>query len=93
MKHFISPRIAPVFCAFGMMYADLKHTYTRPYTAQAEKADLARINGLYAEMGADARHTLEREGAAVADIRIERSMDIHYYGQVRSRTPPCRTGR
>ena len=37
MKHFISPRMAPVFCAFGMMYADLKHNYTRPYSAQAER--------------------------------------------------------
>ena len=83
MKHFISPRSAPVFCAFGMMYADLKHNYTRPYAALAEAADLARINELYAEMEADALRTLEREGAAPVDITIERSMDIHYYGQVR----------
>ena len=55
MKHFISPRMAPVFCAFGMMYADLKHNYTRPYAAQAEAADLGRINELFAEMEAEAR--------------------------------------
>ena len=34
-------------------------------------------------MEADARRTLAREGAAPADVSIERSMDIHYYGQVR----------
>ena len=83
MKHFISPRTAPVFCAFGMMYADLKHNYTRPYSAQAEAADLGRVNVLYEEMEAEAWRTLEREGAAPVDITIERSMDIHYYGQVR----------
>ncbi len=83
MKHFIMPRVAPVFCAFGMMYADLKHNYTRPYTAQAGEADLDRINSLYAEMEEEAWRTLEREGASPADISIERSMDIHYYGQVR----------
>jgi N-methylhydantoinase A len=83
MRHFISPRMAPVFCAFGMMYADLKHNYTRPYTAQTGAADLGRINGLFAEMEAEARGTLVREGAAEAAISIERSMDIHYYGQVR----------
>ncbi|MBN1629958.1 MAG: hypothetical protein JW990_09350, partial [Thermoleophilia bacterium] len=86
MKHFISPRMAPVFCAFGMMYADLKHNYTRPYTAQAETADLSRINELFAEMEDEARRTLEREGAAAANVRIERSMDIHYYGQVREQS-------
>jgi N-methylhydantoinase A len=83
MKHFISPRMAPVFCAFGMMYADLKHNYTRPYTAQAEHADLDRVNALFDEMERTARETLAREGAAPADIGIERSMDVHYYGQVR----------
>jgi N-methylhydantoinase A len=83
MKDFISPRVAPVFCAFGMLHADLKHNFTRPYTAQSELADLGRINELYTEMEAEARRTLEREGATSADIRIERSMDIHYYGQVR----------
>jgi N-methylhydantoinase A len=83
MKHFIMPRVAPVFCAFGMMYADLKHNYTRPYAAQAAEADLGRINELYAEMEQEARRTLEREGASPGDMSIERSMDIHYYGQVR----------
>jgi N-methylhydantoinase A len=83
MKHFICPRTAPVFCAFGMMYADLKHNYTRPYTARAEDADVERINALFAEMEAEARRTLQREGAAPGEISIERSMDIHYYGQVR----------
>jgi N-methylhydantoinase A len=93
MKHFISPRVAPVFCAFGMMYADLKHNYTRPYTAQAESADLHRINELFAEMEAEARRTLEREGAGPADITIERSMDIHYYGQVREQNAAVPDGR
>ena len=83
MKHFMVPRVAPVFCAFGMMYADLKHNYTRPYAAQAETADLARVNQLFAEMERKARATLAREGAAPDAIEMERSMDIHYYGQVR----------
>jgi N-methylhydantoinase A len=92
MKHFISPRTAPVFCAFGMMYADLKHNYTRPYTAQTDAADLDRINELFAEMEADARSTLEREGMAPADVSIERSMDLRYYGQVREQTAPVPEG-
>ncbi len=92
VKHFIVPWVAPVFCAFGMMYADLKHNYTRPYNAQAESADLARINELYAQMEDEARSTLEREGASSADIQIERSMDIHYYGQVREQNAAVPTG-
>jgi N-methylhydantoinase A len=92
MKHFIVPRVAPVFCAFGMMYTDLKHDYTRPYTAQAESADLDRINALFAEMEEEARRTLEREGAAQDEVAIERSMDIHYYGQVREQNTAVPVG-
>ena len=86
MEHFMVPRAAPVFCAYGMMYADLKHTYTRPYTAQTQHAELERINALYAEMEQVARDTLEREGAPAGDVIIEKSMDLHYYGQVREQT-------
>ncbi len=93
MKHFIVPRVAPVFCAFGMMYADLKHNYTRPYSAQATQVDLERVNSLYAEMEEEARRTLEREGAASADVSIERSMDIHYYGQVREQNAAVPPGQ
>ncbi len=83
MKGFFVPRMAPVFCAFGMMHADLAHDYTRPYAAETQQADLARIDALYAEMEQEARRTLEREGARAADIAITRSMDLRYYGQVR----------
>ena len=86
MKHFIVPRVAPVFCAFGMMYADLKHNYTRPFAGLAGDADLDKVNALFNEMERGARGTLVREGASPADVIIEKSMDLHYYGQVREQT-------
>ena len=86
MKGFMVPRMAPVFCAYGMMFADLKHNYTRTYTAQSGKADLVKLNAMYAEMEEEARHTLEREGALPSQIAIERTMDLRYYGQVREQT-------
>lgn len=86
MKGFMVPRVAPVFCAFGMMYADLKHNFTRPYEAQVGQADLGRINALYGEMESLARRTLQREGVGANDVMIEKSMDIRYYGQVREQT-------
>jgi len=81
-----SPRVAPVFCAFGMMYADLKHTYTRPFASVVEEADPGQISRLFREMEQEARATLAREGASSADIVIERSIDMHYYGQVREQS-------
>lgn len=92
MKHFMVPYVAPVFCAFGMMYADLKHTYTRPYTALVESADMERINRLFDEMEREARDTLAREGAGADDVVVEKTMDLHYYGQVREQAAEVQPG-
>lgn len=83
IKRLTVPKVAPVYCAFGMMYADLKHNYTRSYLCETAKADLDKINELFDEMEGAARRTLEREGVAGKDMLVSKSMDMRYYGQVR----------
>jgi N-methylhydantoinase A len=83
IKNLIIPKMAPVYCAFGMMYADLKNSFTRPFVSETAKADLDRINALYREMEEEAVEMLRREGVAQKDVLIEKTMDIRYYGQVR----------
>ncbi len=83
ITHLLVPKMAPVYCAFGMLYADLQHNYTRPYLAQSGLADLERINQYYEEMERQAVETLRREGAADKDITISKTMDMRYYGQTR----------
>jgi N-methylhydantoinase A len=83
IKQFMVPKVAPVFCAFGMMYADLKHNFTRPLGCETAKANLDRINDLFREMEKEALETLRKEEIEKKDVLIERSMDIRYYGQVR----------
>lgn len=85
IKKLIVPKVAPTYCAFGMMYCDLKHDYTRPYLCETSKADLVGINDLFDEMEKMAFDTLRREGVAEKDIIIEKSMEIRYYGQFRQR--------
>ncbi len=86
IKRLTVPKVAPVYCAFGMMYADLKHNYTRSYLSETAKVDLNKINELFDEMEATARKTLKREGVASKDMLITKSMDMRYYGQVREQT-------
>lgn len=83
IRHFVAPKVAPVYCASGMMYADLKHNFTRPYHAHSDQVDLARMNALYAEMEAQAVEILGREGVARKEMLIEKTADLRYYGQVR----------
>lgn len=87
------PKVAPVFCAFGMMYADLKHSFTHPYVSETVKADLGIINKIYDEMVQEAREALRKDGVAEKDIRIRKSMDIRYYGQVREQNAPSTDGK
>lgn len=83
IRHLMIPKVAPVYCAFGMMYADLKHSFTRPLVCETAKVDLDRINTLYGEMEKEAIEILQREGVAAKDVLIEKTMDVRYYGQVR----------
>ena len=92
MKGFFVPRMAPVFCASGMMHADLTHDYTRPYAIETQDADLRRMDGLFEEMEREARLTLEREGARASDVVVSRSLDMRYYGQVREQNVPVPDG-
>jgi N-methylhydantoinase A/oxoprolinase/acetone carboxylase beta subunit/N-methylhydantoinase B/oxoprolinase/acetone carboxylase alpha subunit len=85
VKKLIVPKMAPTYCAFGMMFCDLKHDYTRPYLCETVKADLSKINDLFREMEIMAVDTLNREGVNKEDIIIERSAEMRYYGQFRQR--------
>jgi N-methylhydantoinase A len=77
------PKHAPVYCAFGMTGADLKHDYARFYFAGGKSLDLARLKGLYDEMESEGRATLQREGVPEELRVLERSMMVRYHGQFR----------
>jgi N-methylhydantoinase A len=85
IKRLIIPKVAPIYCAFGMLFCDLKHDYQRAYLSGTAKADLSRINELNGQMEKEAVETLRREGIAEGDVIIEKSMEVRYYGQFRQR--------
>ncbi|MBI5585236.1 MAG: hydantoinase/oxoprolinase family protein [Deltaproteobacteria bacterium] len=92
IRKLIIPKVAPTYCAFGMLFSDLRHDFQRTYVSETVHADLERINGLYAEMEALARETLQREGISPAQMTIEKAMEIKYYGQFRQRLAKAPAG-
>lgn len=92
IKTLIIPKVAPTYCAFGMMFSDLKHDYQRAYEVETVRADLGKINELFGEMEHLARKTLAREGIAENDIIIEKSIEARYYGQFRQRVAKVPAG-
>jgi N-methylhydantoinase A len=77
------PKHAPVYCAFGMTGADLKHDYSRFYLTNKSDLDLEHLKGLYDEMESEGSATLEREGVPEENQVLERSMMVRYHGQYR----------
>jgi N-methylhydantoinase A len=86
IRRLIIPKVAPTYCAYGMLFCDFKHDYQRAYWAETAKADLDEIAELYAEMEREALQTLHKEGIQERDVIIEKSMEVRYYGQFRQRT-------
>ncbi|KPK88558.1 MAG: hypothetical protein AMJ94_14745 [Deltaproteobacteria bacterium SM23_61] len=92
IKDFIVPKVAPVFCAFGMLYADIRHHFTRPYYREAGCAEPEEMDALFEEMQKEALDTFQKEGIGNRHIIIEKSMDICYTGQRRELTATAPDG-
>jgi N-methylhydantoinase A len=74
------PRHPGNFSALGLLASDIKHDDVRTRVgALRERA--AVIEGLFAEMEADARQRLEREGFGPDAQRLHRTLDLRYRGQ------------
>ncbi len=92
IRRLMVPRVGPIFCAFGMLFSDLRHDFTRPYFVQTKDADYGRMNELYDEMEKEGREILRREGAKDEDMVIHKSLDMRYYGQFREKSATLPAG-
>ncbi|MFH1650732.1 MAG: hydantoinase/oxoprolinase family protein [Chloroflexota bacterium] len=81
-------KMAPIYCAFGMLGVDMKHDFTRFYYAQGHVLDLERVKQLYDEMEKEALETLERQGVSEEMRSLERYMKLRYFGQFRELEVP-----
>ncbi|XEN35245.1 N-methylhydantoinase A (plasmid) [Ensifer sp. WSM1721] len=78
------PRLAGVFCAFGMCNSDLRHDYVRSWLKDLDsQADSRpdRLEGAFEEMQAEAIEVLAREGFTGSKALLKRAYDLRYFGQ------------
>ncbi|MGH0348984.1 hydantoinase/oxoprolinase family protein [Sinorhizobium meliloti] len=78
------PRLAGVFCAFGMCNSDLRHDYVRSWLKDLDnQADSGpdRLEGTFEEMQAEANEVLAREGFTGSKAHLKRAYDLRYFGQ------------
>ncbi len=79
----IVPKLASGLCAFGQIISDVKYNYmaTCPVRLDNEEA-YRRVNALFHELEEEGQAHLKADGFGADQIRIKRSLDMRYVGQV-----------
>jgi N-methylhydantoinase A len=88
------PRLAGVFCAFGMCNTDLRQDHVMSWIADLESdddPDLANMRAALEGLRQRASETLENEGFAPEDQELQISLDLRYAGQQWTVTVNCET--
>ncbi|HEV3034121.1 MAG TPA: hydantoinase/oxoprolinase family protein [Solirubrobacteraceae bacterium] len=88
MQRVFVPLEAGVFCAFGMTVTDVRHDHLAALHAVSDSIDLDSVNALLGELERQAAGQLLEEGFQSSEIRLERSVDARYPGQVHEITVP-----
>lgn len=77
----IVPRLSSVFCALGMLLADLRHDYVRSYSSLWSAFDVDRARLVVDELTARGMDALEREAVPPERRDVLVAADLRYLGQ------------
>lgn len=76
------PRLAGVFCAFGMCNADIRHDAVKAWLSDVDAPDGAEaIAGQFEAMRRDAHALLSAQGFEEERMAFRQGMDLRYVGQ------------
>ncbi|MDQ0475200.1 hydantoinase/oxoprolinase family protein [Labrys wisconsinensis] len=80
----IVPPNPGVTSALGCLLVDMQHDFSESHIGAAADADPATIEAAFGRLEQEALDRLAHEGVALADIVLQRSVDMMYLGQWRS---------
>jgi len=75
------PRLAGVFCALGMLNADVGQDFARVFIARLDGDTANAARGVYSALEDDARGWLREGGFETGTMRFEHEADLRYAGQ------------
>lgn len=83
IKKILISKFASGLCAFGQIISDVKYNYMAPVAARAEGAAAAKmLNDTFLGLEKRGREDLAKDHFTGDRIRIRRSLDMRYVGQV-----------
>jgi N-methylhydantoinase A len=81
MQHVIVPRAPGHFCAFGMLFADLRYDLVRTWFTRLADVSFDEIEHVYADLIEKGKKALAASGVAPGRVAVARSADMRYVGQ------------
>src|SRR5258706_2257886 len=81
MQRVIVPRAPGHFCAFGMLFSDLRYDRVRTWFTRLGDVSFDAIERVYAGLIEDGRKALAASGVEPARIAVARAADMRYVGQ------------
>ena len=77
----LAPRLAGVFCALGMLNADVGQDFARVFIVPLDADAAGKAQEVYAALEGEARRWLRDGGFGPEAMRFEREADLRYAGQ------------
>jgi N-methylhydantoinase A len=81
MRRVIVPRAPGHFCAFGMLFSDLRYDLVRTWFTRLSDVSFEAIEKVTAALIADGRRALAASGVQPARVTVSRAADMRYVGQ------------
>ena len=82
MKNIVVPPAAGLFSAFGLLYAEIEHHYSRTVRRVLHDADADAIDAIFRELETRANAQLAADGFDAAHRACARTAMLHYQGQI-----------
>jgi N-methylhydantoinase A len=92
MRRIIVPPSPGLFSAFGLLYADVAHHYSRTFRRVLHQLDLQELNAAWDRLVTDAVAQLTADGFTPDQMCIRRTANLHYQGQTFELTVPVPAG-
>ena len=93
MRTVVVPPAAGLFSAFGLLYAEIEHHYSRTVRRVLRDADPDAIDAVYRALEAQADVQLAADGFDAAHRACGRTAMLHYQGQIYELEVPAPAGR
>jgi N-methylhydantoinase A len=93
MKRIVVPPSPGLFSAFGLLYADVEHHYSRTFRRLLRTVDPQELGQAWDQLAHEAVAQLLADGFSTEQVRIRRAANMHYQGQTFELTIPVPEGR